>query len=271
MWRRRRQAPGELIYLSDTKLYAWAAALGIKSDHTASIELEGTAGARIKAPPLDVSAQRRVQKTQVDPGAEVRAKVELLERVLARLDKPANLEKNEDILEGDLFCFHRFLRFGVGYSDAGPPIKALVVVDGEPVPRNFSRLGLLMNGSIGHVWDPYATDELRMAEGSRSGSGTERLFNWLDESRRAWEDDPVANLRTILSRTERPPHGADNAIEMYELFARRDWLGKYLAEPVMHGAPCEGVARASFIAPGEGMTVVMGSPLYIRISPLRNT
>jgi hypothetical protein len=271
MLRRRKRAPGELVYLSERKLHGLAADLRVDAGRLEpEVEFERSAGAQVKVPPLGgLSAQGRVRGTRNDPLAGARAEVELLDAVLDRLGRLPDLEKREDVLEGGFFRFERFLRFGVGHSDRGPAIKALIAVDREPVPRDLSRTGLLMNGSIVHVRDPYATEELRAAPGSRSGSGTERLFNWLDEARRAWEENPPAPMREIAARTQGPPRGTDDAIAMYRLFAEGGWLDEFLAEPVRRGAPCEGVARASFIAPGEEMTIVMGSPLYIRIAPLR--
>ncbi|MGN6276459.1 MAG: hypothetical protein ACTHNP_11120 [Solirubrobacterales bacterium] len=271
MWRRRKQVPGNLVYLSEAKLYGLAAHLEVRTDRIEpNLQFERTGGGRIGVPPMaDLSGKATVKGERVDPGAEERFLLQVLEKVLARLGEMPDLEKQEDILEGELFRFHRNLKFGVGHSDAGPPIKALVVVDAEPIPRDLTTSGLLMNGSIAYVRDPYATDELRETPGSRSGSGTERLFNWLDEARRAWEADPPANMRTILSRTAGPPRGSTDATDMYWLFADEGWLAGHLAEPLMHGAPCEGVARASFIAPGEESLVVMGSPLFIRVAPLQ--
>lgn len=260
---------GDLVYLSERKLYTLAASSGVRTDRLEpKLAFEGTGGGRIGIPPVDLSAKASVKGERVDPGAEDRSLLELLEKVLARSSKVADLEKQEDILEGEFFRFHRKLKFGVGHSDAGPRIKALVAVDAEPVPLDLTTSGLLLNGSIAYVRDPYATDELRETPGSRSGSGTERLFNWLDEARRAWEADPPADMRAILARTAGNPRGTTTAIEMYRLFAQEDWLAGHLAEPLMHGAPCEGVACASFIAPGEETLVVMGSPLFIRVTPL---
>jgi hypothetical protein len=203
-----------------------------------------------------------------DPGKTERLTVRRLEKVVRRLGHLPNLEAGETVGEGGWFRFRRNLRFGVGHSDVGVQIKALIVVDRERIPVGLSVPGLMMNGSITHVRPPYATDELRTAPGSRSGSGTERLFNWLEEVRRLREEDPRADPQAVLAALGSPPRGTATALSMYRLFAEESWMASYLAEPLMHGAPCEGVGRASFVAVGEDATVVMGSPLYIRECPL---
>lgn len=261
----RNGAAGDIVYLSDRKLYNSAAQQGIKTGAMRSdVDIEGTAGVQ---PVLGISAQGTVRTGRSDPGKAERLTIRHLDAVIKRLGAIPNLEAGEAIREGEWFRFHRSLRFGVGHSDAGVQIKALVVTDQEQVPSGISVPGLLMNGSIAHVREPYATDGLRAAPGSRSGSGTERLFNWLDEIRRAQEDDLGANQREILESVGNAPRGGATALEMYGLFAKERWMAPYLTEPLMHGAPCEGVGQASFVAVGEEMTVVMGSPLYIKVRP----
>lgn len=270
MKKRRKQTPGDFVYRSERKLYAAAAQQGLKMGALRSdVDIEGMAGAQAGDPSVaGLEARGTVRATYSDPAKAERLTVRDLDGVVRELGKLPDLEAGETIREGEWFRFHRDLRFGVGHSDMGAQIKALVVADREPVPPGLSVPGLMMNGSIAHVQAPYATDALRTAPGSRSGSGTDRLFNWLDEVRRAQEDDPTADRRAILDRVGDAPRGTGIALAMYRLFCEERWVASHLAEPLMHGAPCEGVAQASFIAVGDEITVVMGSPLYIRVCPL---
>jgi hypothetical protein len=127
---------------------------------------------------------------------------------------------------------------------------------------------------VAHVRPPYATEELRNAPGSRSGSGTGHLFIWLDAARRALEADPKANLDEIEAppfRGDDPPRSSTVALDMYGLFAQERWMSPHLSRPLVHGAPCEGVAQASFIAVSEETTLVMASPLYLRVRSLSDS
>jgi hypothetical protein len=269
MWK-RKQPPAEFVYLSLNKLKWLAGDAGVKTSVFGPVvEVEKSAAAELGVPSVGtVSLGRRVQGTRNDWGMDARALRDVLAKVMRRLPKLPDLERGDLVREGGYFSFHRNLKFGVGHSDAGPPVKALIAVDRIPLPYGSPRPGLLMNGSVAHVLDPYATDELRAAASSRSGSGTERLFNWLEEVRGAEEAQPAASWSTILSHGETPPPKSEIAMDMYRLFASEDWLAPYLAEPLMHGGPCEGVARASHISIGDEGAVVMGSPLFIRLSPL---
>jgi len=270
---RKKRPYGDFVYASQRKLNWLAAQSGISTRRSGHMsKVEGRAAVEAGVPSVaKVSAEGRRQETQAEVGAGERAVVELIEKVRRKLGTLPDLENGDLIQEGEWFQFHRPLKFGVGHSDAGPPLKALVVVDREPVPMESLAPGLLMNGSVAHVLDPYATEELRSAPGSRSGSGTERLFNWLEELRQELEAAPGIPMQAVLSQMEEAPRDARTALDMYGLFAREEWLKPYLAEPLMHGALCEGVAQGSFIAIGEEGTVVMGSPLYVRIAPLRQT
>jgi len=208
-----------------------------------------------------------------DPVRPARATNQLLEQiveVLAANGLP-DLERNErGIFEGKWFRFHRNLRFGVGTDDSTHSVQALVAVDREPVPHTMPIPALLMNGSPAHMLPPYR-EGLAGRNASRSGSGTGRLFIWLDAVRQALEADPSSMPSAIeipAFRSDRPPRDAHTAIEMYELFARDAWLDTPLFPRLLHGAPCEGVAQASFVAVHGDRTLVMGSPLYIRVRSL---
>ncbi len=263
--------PGDLVYLSLRKLYGCSAELGVKTEVALpDLSFERNLEGRLGLPPVEVSAGVTRAGGRTDPGWEERALHDHLERVIARLGELPSIEDNEAVREGGWFRFHRPLRFGVGHADANPAIKALVAVDAEQVPAGSSTPGLLMNGSVAHVRDPYATDRMRDAPGSRSGSGSDRLFIWLEELRLAWEEEPDAGLRTILDRTGPPAKDGVTAWEMYGAFAEWPEMAAHMAEPLMHESACEGIGQASFVAVTEEMTVVMGSPLYIRRRPLED-
>lgn len=267
---RKKRATGSFVYVSRRKLEWLAAQAGVDAG-TARVTTERGAAVELGVPSVaKLSATARRQET-VAAADETRATVETIERVLRGMRGIPDLENGDLVSDGEWFRFHRRLKFGVGRADAGPPLKALVVVDQKAVPLESLAPGLLLNGSVAHVLDPYATEDLRSAPGSRSGSGTERLFNWLEELRRGLEANPGDDLRNVVDRVRGVPRSARTALDMYGLFAREDWLASYLAEPLMHGALCEGVAQASFTAISEEGTVVMGSPLYIRVAPLRQT
>ncbi|HWT90508.1 MAG TPA: SAVMC3_10250 family protein [Solirubrobacterales bacterium] len=268
MGKRKQRTPGELIYLSTAKLREMAPQLGTKTRSFKPSELEGSATAEVGAPDLGkVGVGGRISGSRIEVGVDERVNWEVLQKVLKRMGDLRDLEAGDLIREGEWFRFHRNLKFGVGRCDAEPSIKALVVVDREPISQG-SLPGLLMNGSIRHVLEPYAGNELPAAQGDRSGSGTDRLFNWLEEVRKAREATPTESFRTILSRIGPAPKDAQTALGMYTLFAREEWLSPYFAEPLMHGAPCEGVAQASFSAIGEERAVMMATPLFIRRCPL---
>ncbi|HEY2716142.1 MAG TPA: SAVMC3_10250 family protein [Solirubrobacterales bacterium] len=270
MGRGRQAPPGDLIYLSERKLYGCAAYLGIDTEVSAPArETEGGVAATLGIPEVGgVSASAGTKGSRIDPGWEEQVLERHLREVMKRIGRLPSLENAEAVEGEQWFRFHREVRFGVGYADDQPSIKALVVVDSEPVARGASVPALLLNGSVVHVRDPYATEELRAEPGNRSGSGSGRLFNWLEEMRQASEQDPHASPRLIRERAGPPADDADTALEMYGAFADRRLPPTVMAEPLMHGAVCEGVARASFVAVGEESTLVMGSPLYVRQCPL---
>jgi len=265
---RKRSSPGDLIYLSTRKLYGCAAQLGVETEVALpDLSFERGVEGRLSLPPVAVSAGATRAGGYTDPGWEEQVLHDHLARVVARLGELPSLEDAAAVREGGWFRFHRPLRFGVGHADANPSIKALVAVDSTQVPRGSPVPGLLMNGSIAHVRDPYATDELRAAPGCRSGSGSDRLFIWLEEMRLAWEEEPEASLRSIFARTGSPAKDGTTAWEMYGAFSESPDIAAHMAEPLMHEMTCEGVGQASFVATTEEITLVMGSPLYIRRRP----
>lgn len=269
MWKRKKRQGGEIVYLSRQKLEWLMASFGIRVRAWPSREVEGGATVEVALPPFaKASLGGRLQGAGTEWAGDASLVHEALEQVLKHLRRLPDLERGDLIREGEWFRFHRNLKFGVGHADAEPAVNALVAVDRSPLPAGSPQPALLMNGSVAHVLDPYATEELRSAKGSRSGSGTDRLFNWLEEVRRRGEDDPGASWRAVVSASREAPKGSDTVVDMYRLFSREDWLAPFLAEPLMHGAPCEGVARASFISIGDEGAIVMGSPLFVRLSPL---
>ncbi len=265
VWRRGRTPPGELVYLSLRKLYGCAAELGVKTGaDLPDLRFERSVGGRLGLPPVEVSAAATRSGSRTEPGWEERVLEDHLGRVVARLGELPDLEESEAVREGGWFRFHRPLSFGVGHADGNPSIKALIAVDARQVAPGSVVPGLLMNGSILHVRDPYATEELRSAPGSRSGSGSDRLFIWLEELRLAWEEEPDAGLRTILGHTGPPEKDGTTAWEMYGAFSESPEMRDHMAEPRMHEATCEGIGQASFVVATDELTLVLGSPLYIR-------
>jgi hypothetical protein len=260
----RKTSPGELIYLSERKLEALAPQLGIKATSLRPKSATGEARMGLEVPNLaGVNLGARIEGEPFDPGFRQRFTWKTLQRAEKRMGSIPSLENGDLIQEGNWFYLRRRVKVGVGHCDSMPSIRALVVVDSEPVSAGTTP-GLLLNGSILHVLDPYASDTLRTTTGDRSGSGTDRLFNWLEEVRRSWEEEPQANLRQVVKRIGLAPRGTETALSMYDLFAREEWLAPYFAEPLMHGMFCEGIAQASLVCIGEDRAVVMGSPLFLR-------
>ncbi len=272
------ETPGDLIYLSERKLSNLAIYFGVK---TASLDphldIEGGAGLAVGVPSVgQVSAQTSVRGGRTDPNATARSQMNSLKDVVKKLggDGLPNLETADRIREAGWFRFHRRLRFGIGSSDSQQSVRALVVVDEKHVPKDLSIPALLMTGSPEHVRPPYTSDELRNAPGSRSGSGSGLLFQWLDRARRALEDDPEADLNEIevpailTDLLDQPLRDIKTAAEMYRVFSENHTLNQPQFPQLLHGAPCEGVAQASFIAASDDITLVMGSPLFLRVRAL---
>jgi len=274
--RRRLSAGGDLVYLSERKLRQLALDLKVRTgSFDGKIVVGGEAGLDAGVPSVgQVSAKGSVQASYSDPAARQKAVARQLDAVVAKLggDRIPNLESGDDgIREGKWFRFHRQLRFGIGHADAIPDFKALIVVDEQPMSINSSTPGLLMNGSVAHVLDPYATEEMRSAPGSRSGSSSDHLFIWLDEARRVLEEDPGADLGRLGSRyfdENLPPRNTNRAMEMYGGFAREGPADPPVFPRLLNGGPCEGVAQVSFVAVNTTDTLVMASPLFIRVRAL---
>lgn len=277
--RRRLAAAGDLVYLSERKLLNLATEFGVRTGSIdRDVALEGKAGLDAGIPPLGrVSATGSVRAEYNDPAGRQKALARQLEAVVRKLggDRLANLESGEGgIREGKWFRFHRQLRFGVGHADAIPEFKALIVVDEEQVPVGLSIPGLLMNGSVAHVLDPYATEEMRNAPGSRSGSSSDHLFIWLEEARRALEADPDADLGTLPCEyldEELPPRDAEIAMETYRVFSEQRWMDPPLFPRLLNAGPCEGVAQATFVAVDDTRTLVIASPLFVRVRAFPET
>jgi hypothetical protein len=262
--------PGDVLYLSRRKLYEYAPQLGIDTSRPGpESERESGAGVRIALPTVaEASAQHSRRHSRVDPAWEQRQDYELMLRVVGALGELPSIEEADEIREGEWFSFHRQVEFGIVHADTDPSVRALVVVDAEPAPEDASVVAMLLNGSVAHVRDPYTNDELRAATGSRSGSGTDEWFIWLERRRLSWEESPAAPASQLRERDGRPPRSSESAFAMYGAFTRPSGIAKNMAVPELRQAPCKGVAQASFVAAREGLTLVMGSPLYVQVRPL---
>lgn len=273
---RRLSAGGDLVYLSERKLRQLALDLKVRTgSFDGEFVVGGEAGLDAGVPSVgQVSAKGSVQASYSDPAARQKAIARQLDAVVAKLggDHIPNLESGDDgIREGKWFRFHRQLRFGIGHADAIPDFKALIVVDERPVSGDSLTPRLLMNGSVAHVLDPYATEEMRSAPGSRSGSSSDHLFIWLDEARRVLEENPSADLGRLGSEyfnKDLPPRNTNRAMEMYEGFARERPTEPAIFPRLLNGGPCEGLAQASFVAVNTTDTLVMASPLFVRVRAL---
>ena len=276
MRRRLFTHPGDLVYLSERRLTSTAVQLGLSTGSVKpELELGGTGTVSAGLPPIaSGSARATIAGKRDDPGKRDRVMLRRLSRLERRLAKGGlpNLETGlDDVYYGCWFRFHRKLRFGVGADDSGHSVRALIAVDECPVDPGLSIPGLMMNGSPAHVRPPYVTDALLEDPGARSGSGTGRLFVWLETVRQKLDEDPAADPSSVEEpafRSDGPPRHTDTAVSMYELFARDGWLSRPRFPQLLNGAPCEGIAQASFVGVNDRMALVMASPLYIRVRPL---
>lgn len=275
---RRAQLPGELLYLSKGKVLERAGQLGIDTAwFERDVTVEGEArGAVPLLPGTGASGRVKVSARRVDPQPEGERAIEsTLERVVRQLSKRglADLDAGEEaVREGAWFRFHRRLRFGVGSDDSTCSVRALILVDQEPVEDSGVTPGLLMNGSPEHLRPPYRSDGLGDQAGFRSGSGTGHLFRWLTAAREAREKDEAADLDALevpLFATDRPRDDPHVPVAMYNLFARDDWMSHPRFPQLMSPATCEGVARADLVHTWGQTAVVMGSPLYVRVQSLQ--
>jgi hypothetical protein len=260
--------PAEFVYISERKLFGLARAREIPVswfEQEATFEVNGRLAVPI-APGTGMSVRADAKAERVQPEQRERAIEQLLARVVRSLEREgiADLDKGRgDIIDGGWFRFHRGLRFGVSSGEYDPSVCALVMVDREAVGEDGTVPGLLMFGSPQHLRPPYYSEELNNRPGARSGSATGTLFRWLQGARQALEDDPQLNLDPLreglsLERLYAPS-------TMYGLFARDDWMGKPRFPQLVDHAPCEGVARATFVAAEDALTIVMASPLYVRV------
>ncbi len=259
--------PAELVYVSESKLFGLARAHNLAvSWLERGTAFEGTGRLAVPLLPgtgLSVEASAKAQR--VHPERREEAIENLLDRVVGSLEKDgiADLEA----LSGDLddarwFRFHRRLRFGVGASEYDSSLRSLIIVDREAVAANDVIPGLLMFGSPRHLRPPYFSENLANSPGGRSGSETGTLFAWLRTADQAF-DDPEMNLDSI--RADRRLEASNAPESMYRLFAEDDWMGNPRFPEIVNYLPCEGIARATFVAPGDTRTVVMASPLYVRV------
>jgi hypothetical protein len=254
---------GELICLSERMLLNTAADMGIDAGWVETEQTVETGGG-LSLPVLRGSRKRSVRSEPLDPRRRDRALETLLDDLLARLGPPDLDTSEQGVDAGGLFGFRRDLRFGLGSSDSDNSVNAFVLVDRAPVDASVFRPGLLMTGSAVHVRDPYRSDHLGDGPGRRSGSGTGRLFEWLcavDAARAEGSVLPDRPDGSIFD--ERDSSWA--AVSMYNLFSRPDWMSNPRFPEIVNHAPCEGVAQASLVATHEGATVVLASPLYVRV------
>ncbi|HEY2715221.1 MAG TPA: SAVMC3_10250 family protein [Solirubrobacterales bacterium] len=265
-----------MVYLSERKLRQLALDLKVRTgSFDGDFALGGEAGLDAGVPPVGrVSAKGSVQARYSDPAAQQKAIARQLDAVIKKLggDRIPNLETGDNgIRDGKWFRFHRQLRFGIGHADSIPDFKALIVVDERPVSGGPPAARLLMNGSVAHVLDPYATEEMRNSPGNRSGSSSDHLFIWLDEARRVLEADPGADLGRLGSEyfnEDLPPRNTSTAMEMYGAFAEERSPDPPVFPRLLNGGPCEGVAQVSFVAVNTTDTLVLASPLFVRVRAL---
>jgi hypothetical protein len=259
------------VYLSERKLFNLAPLHDVSTTwFQRNYSFSGSGGVMLPlVPGTGLSIKAKAEAERVQPRQREHAVEQILERVLSSLERDGISELDAgdgQILEGGWFRFHRHLRFGAGSDDSTQSIKALVLVDRQAVDEHGGEPGLLMFGDAGHLRAPYYSEELCNGPGRRSGSSTGVLFAWLQEVRRALEEDPRADLDSLRKTlADRPREGGHAASTMYQLFARDDWMDKPRFPQLLHHAPCEGIAQASLIAAEETLTVVMGSPLYVRV------
>jgi hypothetical protein len=260
--------PAELLYISERKLFGLARARGIAVswfEREATFEGAGRLAVPVM-PGTGLSIKASAKAERIQPEQRERAIEQLLARVVRSLEREGIVDLDEGrghLTDGGWFRFHRRLRFGVSSGEYDPSLRALVMVDREAVDEGSDIPGLLMFGSPQHLRPPYYSEELNDRPGARSGSATGTLFRWLQDARHALEDDPQLNLDPLRGdlSLERPYAPSS----MYQLFARDDWMGQPRFPELVDHASCEGVVRATFIASEDMQTIVMGSPLYVRM------
>jgi hypothetical protein len=271
-------AGGDLVYLSERKLNNLSVLMNLPTEilgPTKHLSAEGSAGINIGAfGHLGLGLTQ--ESTRIDLTREERALHDRLVEVIRRLE-PGGLPRLDsgptEIAEAGWFSFHRKLRFGVGTDDDAHSVRALIAVDDEPVDPSSPHPGLLMHGSPAHVLPPYAVD-FDQSTAQRSGSGSGTLFQWLDRVREQLDSHPRREIADLDLGEIRPsPSRARDvsAIMMYGMFARLGADRDFCVSQLLNSAPCEGVAQASLIAIDAETTVVLASPLYIRVRAFHPT
>lgn len=261
-----------LVYLSERKLWNMARGRGVPTDHTQR-ERATDASARLSLPSAlgtSASAEIRAHSERVDAQQRARTSDRVLDGVIDSLRRDGLCDLDSAMRtprEGEWFRFHRDLRFGYGSADDDHAVAAAVFVDREPVDE-CGRGGLLMTGSPWHLREPYRPDEGTEIHGARSGSGTGRLFAWLEAVRTARESDDRTDADPFddpLFHRDRSPDGPTEPTDMYRLFADDDWMARPRFPHLVHPAPCEGIAQATLVSVCHQTTVIMASPLYLRV------
>jgi hypothetical protein len=262
------QALEEFVYLSERKLLNLAR---LYDEDPGWVETERTKERGASANVRFAQAGRRTttRSEPLDPRPRDRALEALLGRMLGGpMSGLPDLDTSENgVREGEWFRFRRALRFGIGMSDSNYSVNAFVLVDQEGVDQTGFVAGLLMNGSAIHVRDPYRRDVPDDLPGQRSGSSTERLFEWLVNRDRQNEKSIEASAEAPTKpQPLRPSDAGWIAAEMYHGFARSDSLIDPRFPDIVGRGECEGVAQVSLIGTHNETTVVMASPLYVRRS-----
>jgi hypothetical protein len=268
-----RTPPGELIYLSERKLLHLARLRGVSSAWTAREErLQAQGGSVLRAaerPPAGNWLTRR----RLDPERRRREIDSLLPRLVWAMAERHGLAALDEgalgIGDGSWFHFRRSLRIGVGAADETRPRRALVLVDREPVETDGLLPSLLMHGSVRNLRTSCRDQDLVMQAGSH-GPGTGTLFRRAAEVEMARETEIEAHLPTLVDRLYEGRHergSSEELASMYETCASEDWAGALPLPQLAGGQPCEGIAHTSLLAAGHGRTVVMATPLYVRIAP----
>lgn len=246
------QPPGDLIYVSQRKLVSLASHLGVKP-HFALVD--GFDG---------------------EETPEHRAGVErTLREVVARLDAPDDPLPDLDagdgrVPDGTLFRFHRHMRIGLGMDDDMHEFRSLIVVDTTAVADGI-RPGLLMHGAPRHVRPPYHV-RADSSPADRSGSSTGHLFRLLYALREQFDTGMPASLHEVHDPLFGEPGRGDEASwiadELYHRFAGDAWDSDPRFPHIVHPAPCQGIARASFSRSHGETTIMFASPLFIHVRPL---
>lgn len=249
------QPPGDLIYVSQRKLASLAPHLGVKAHFTFSDDFDG-----------EETPERRagVERT--------------LREVVARLDPPHAPLPDLDVgagrvPDGCLFRFHRHMRIGLGMDDDTHKFRSLIVVDTTAVEGGI-KSGLLMSGAPRHVRPPYRVTA-DASEAGRSGSSTGHLFRMLYAMREQFDTGMPASLHDVRDPLFAEPGRGDEAswiaAELYRRFAGDAWDSDPRFPPIVHPAPCQGIAQASFTRCHDETTIMFASPLFIHVRPLPAT